>query len=78
MGYYQQGQAEVYGVFHHRSLIQSQLDHTLEALQGLFAEAILSVHQELLRRPKQFSQYFCDDMKTKLIEISLANQHAVN
>ncbi|GAI40375.1 unnamed protein product, partial [marine sediment metagenome] len=44
-------QAEVYGVFHYISLSQSQLDYTLEVLQGLFALAFLFGHPELLRRP---------------------------
>jgi hypothetical protein len=41
---YRQGQAEVYGVFHHISLSQSRLGYTFEALQGLFAVAFLFVH----------------------------------
>jgi len=60
---YRQGQAELYGVFHHIFLSQSLLDYTLEALQGLSAVAFLFVHQELLRRRWRFSQYYCDAPK---------------
>jgi hypothetical protein len=61
----------MYGVFHHIFLSQNLLDYTFEVLQDLFAIEFLLVLQALWQRNGQFSQYSCDDMKIKPIEISL-------